>query len=69
MVTPQWIEGSEILVVLSLVGALPMLWFRNRVPRLLRSAYVALVTLTVLFILPIIVLVLCLGLLHRSGVW
>ena len=69
MLTPQWLEVTEILFAVSLVGLLPMLWFRRRVPRLLRWAYVVVVILAVISLWPIIVFVLSMWLLHRGNLW
>ena len=55
---PQWMNVTGMLVALSLAGVLPTLWFRKRVPRLLRWAYVVVVILAVIGLLPLIVFVL-----------
>jgi len=66
---PQWMNVTGMLVALSLAGVLPTLWFRKRVPRLLRWAYVVVVILAVIGLLPLIVFVLAMWGLHRHNLW
>jgi len=69
MLTPTWINLTGYLLILSLVGLIPMLWFRKRAPRIVRRLYVAVLVLTGIGLAPIVLFLLIMRALRKSNVW